>query len=295
VPYEGHLIPTGTPGIYGRSALFEDLRHRVAALVAETAAAADGPERVAFPPVLGRSELERIGYLKSFPHLAGTIFSFAGDEADAAEQERRAEHHEDWSEFQQMTDLVLVPAACYPVYPVVAARGPLPAGGVAVDAGSGYVFRREPSDDPMRMQMFHQRELVRIGEPETVVAWRDAWRDRGLDLLRGLGLDVDADLASDPFFGRGGRMLAADQRERALKFELLVRLPGRQPTAIASFNYHEMHFASVFGLELANGDAAHSACLGFGEERIVLSLLHTHGADLERWPAGVLERLRLEG
>ncbi len=67
-----------------------------------------------------------------------------------------------------MTDLVLTPAACYPVYPAIAARGRLPAGGVTIDAGGSYVFRHEPSRDPARMQMFHQREIVRIGEPEAV-------------------------------------------------------------------------------------------------------------------------------
>ena len=67
-----------------------------------------------------------------------------------------------------MSDLVLVPAACYPVYPAIAARGPLPPGGVTVDAGGSYVFRSEPSGDPARLQMFHQREIVRIGEPEAV-------------------------------------------------------------------------------------------------------------------------------
>ena len=65
-----------------------------------------------------------------------------------------------------MTDLVLTPAACYPVYPALAARGPLPAGGLTVDAGGSYVFRHEPSGDPARLQMFHQREIVRIGEPD---------------------------------------------------------------------------------------------------------------------------------
>ena len=91
-----------------------------------------------------------------------------------------------------MTDLVLTPAACYPVYPAIAARGPLPAGGVTVDAGGAYVFRHEPSGDPARLQMFHQREIVRIGEPETVRAWRDAWRERALELLGGIGLEVRA-------------------------------------------------------------------------------------------------------
>ena len=131
-----------------------------------------------FPPVLPRRDLELVGYLKNFPHLAGSIFAFEGEEAQAAEQYERACRHEDWSEFQSMTELVLTPAACYPVYPTIASRGALAPGGVTVDAGSAYVFRHEPSGDPARMQMFHQREIVRIGEPETVLAWRDLWRER---------------------------------------------------------------------------------------------------------------------
>ena len=116
--------------------------------------------------MLPKEQLERIGYLSSFPHLAGTIFSFEGDEAEAVELERRAGAGEDWSSLQSQTALVLVPAACYPVYPAIAARGPLPAGGVTVDLGGSYVFRNEPSQDPARLQMFHQREMVRLGEPE---------------------------------------------------------------------------------------------------------------------------------
>ena len=92
-----------------------------------------------------------------------------------------------------MTELALMPAACYPVYPAIAARGRLPPeGGVFVDAGGAWVFRHEPSHDPARRQMFHQHELVRIGEPEAVLAWRDEWAQRGLELLRSLGLDASS-------------------------------------------------------------------------------------------------------
>ncbi len=190
-----------------------------------------------------------------------------------------------------MSELVLTPAACYPVYPAVGARGPLPPGGIMVDAGGAYVFRHEPSGDPARLQMFHQRELVRIGEPDVVAAWRDAWRDRAIGLLRGLGLDARFDVAADPFFGRSGRMLAASQREQALKFEVLVPIAGDEPTAVASFNYHQDHFASVHGITLAGGGIAHTACLGFGEERIVLALLSRHGLDVDAWPVEVREGL----
>ena len=284
------LIATGVAGVYGRGADFEDVRNAVADMVSR-AAAVEAPERMRFPPVLPRRDLERVGYLKSFPHLAGSIFAFEGTEAQALDQQERASRHEDWSEHQHMTDLVLTPAACYPVYPAVAARGALAEGGVMVDAGGAYVFRREPSGDPARMQMFHQRELVRIGEPDVVQAWRDSWRERALGLLRGLGLDVELDVATDPFFGRSGRMLAASQREQQLKFEVLTPIAGPERTAVASFNYHQDHFGQVFGIKTPGGDVAHTACLGFGLERVVMALFQTHGFDPKSWPAAVRARL----
>jgi seryl-tRNA synthetase len=286
----GLLIPSGVPGVYGRGSAFEDVRERFDAYVSR-AAAPEAPEVLRFPPVLPRVQLERTGYLNSFPHLAGAVFAFEGTEGQARAQAERAAAHEDWSEHQHMSDLVLMPAVCYPVYPAVARRGPLPAGGVTIDPGGSYAFRREPSGDPARLQMFHMRELVRIAEPETVQAWRDGWRDRALDLLRGLGLAAEFDVAADPFFGRSGRMMAASQREQALKFEILVQIAGPQPTAVASFNYHQDHFAALYGITTADGDVAHTACLGFGHERIVLALLRTHGLDPAAWPAEVRREL----
>lgn len=279
----GLLVETGVPGVYGRGGDFEDVREALAALVTCRGAAED-PEQLRFPPLLPRHDLETVGYLKSFPHLAGSVFAFDGSEEQAAEQYERACRHEDWSEFQSMTDLVLTPAACYPVYPAIAARGRLAPGGVTVDAGSAYVFRHEPSGDPARMQMFHQREIVRIGEPEQVADWRERWRNRAVEMLRGIGLDAKLDVATDPFFGRSGRMLAASQREQELKFEVSVPIAGPEPTAVASFNYHQDHFAAAYGIEMADGSGAHTACLGFGLERITLALFRAHGLEVAAWP-----------
>jgi seryl-tRNA synthetase len=285
----GLLVDAGAPGIYGRGAVFEDVRLRLDDLVTRTALP-EPAERLRFPPVMQRGHFESAGFLKSFPHLAGSVFAFEGTEAEAAHQHERAARHDDWSEFQSMTDLVLVPAACYPVYPVIAAREPLASGGVALDLGASYVFRHEPSEDPARMQTFHQRELVRIGEPETVTAWREGVRQRGLALLGSLGLEAASEVASDPFFGRAGRMLAASQRDQQLKFEIVVPIAGDEPTAVSSFNYHQDHFASTFGIERADGGVVHTACVGFGEERIVLALFAAHGLDPDGWP----ERVRTE-
>jgi seryl-tRNA synthetase len=286
----GLILESGVPGLYGHGAVFEDVRARLDERLTMEAASR-GAERLRFPPLLPRRQLERSGYLSSFPHLAGSVYAFEGDEAQAALQSERASAHEDWDEFQQITDLALMPAACYPVYPAIAARGPLPPGGVFVDAGGAWVFRHEPSHDPARRQMFHQHELVRIGEPERVLQWRDEWAQRGLGLLAALGLDPELKSASDPFFGRRGRMLATNQRDEALKLELLVQMAGPDPTALASFNHHRDHFALTYSLRLADGAIAHTACVGFGHERIVLALLWIHGLEPAAWPPAVRTEL----
>jgi seryl-tRNA synthetase len=107
-------------------------------------------------------------------------------------------------------------------------------------------------------------------------------------------LDARFDVASDPFFGRSGRLLARSQRAQALKFEVLVQIAGPEPTAVASFNYHQDHFSSTYGIAMdSGGGPAHTACLGFGLERITLALLRTHGLEIDAWPATVREELRI--
>jgi seryl-tRNA synthetase len=286
----GLLIASGVDGVYGHSETFEAVRDALEARITAEARRR-GAIKLRFPPVLPRRQMEMTGYLGNMPHLAGTIFSFDGSEAEAQEQAQRAARHEDWSEFQSQTEVTLMPAACYPVYPAIAQRSPLPPGGLFVDAGAAWVFRHEPSLDPARRQIFHQHELVRIGEPDAVLEWRAEWAQRGLELLRSLGLDASLDQANDPFFGRRGRMLAANQRAQDLKLELLVPIAGPEPTACASFNHHLEHFGQTFGITLSDGATAHTACLGFGHERIVLALLATHGLDPDRWPEAIRTEL----
>jgi seryl-tRNA synthetase len=287
---QGLLIDTGVPGLYCRGAIFEDVLQRFDAF-AGRALAAESPEVVRFPPVMPRRTLERSGYLKSFPHLAGTVFTYAGDEQGHADLLSRVEAGADWSSSQSMTEVVLVPAACYPVYPAVAAAGTLPPGGRTLEVAS-YCFRHEPSADPARMQSFRMHELVRIGEPSVVDAWRRSWITRGLELLGQLGLAVAEAPANDPFFGRGGRLLATNQRAAELKFELLAPIAqSAEGTAIMSVNYHQDHFGTIYGIQTADGEVAHSACLGFGLERVTLALLVRHGLEPHRWPDEVRRAL----
>ncbi len=282
----GHLIDTGVDGLYGRGGVFEDVIQRFDALVSAFGADQHA-EVIRFPPGMNRAHFEGSGYMKSFPQLAGTVHSFCGCELDHVNLLQCMAEGGDWTKGQEATDIVLTPAACYPLYPTVARRGQLPERGGIFDLQS-YCFRHEPSKDPARMQLFRMREYVRMGTPDEVMAFRQSWMDRGQELIASVGLPVAIDVANDPFFGRAGRMLSNNQRDQNLKFELLVPVTSTEkPTACLSFNYHQDHFGKTWGLTTADGEVAHTACVGFGLERVALALFAHHGLDTGSWPAGV--------
>ena len=194
---KGLLFDMGVAGLYGRSGVFEDVIERFTALITRFGKDAE-PEILRFPPGMNRKDFERSGYLKNFPDMAGTIHSFGGGDKDHAALLDRLHSDLDWTQDQIVTDVALAPAACYPLYPVVARRGALPAKGGIYDIYS-YCFRHEPSRDPDRMQMFRQREYVRIGSPEQVVAFRESWLKKAPEIIGLLEMPFTLEVANDPF------------------------------------------------------------------------------------------------
>ncbi|MCM2475961.1 amino acid--[acyl-carrier-protein] ligase [Rhizobium sp. CG5] len=286
----GLLIDTGVEGLYGRSGQFEDVIAAFERYI-DTFGGADGAEAIRFPPGMNRAYFEKSGYMKSFPQLAGTVHSFCGCELDHVSLLKSMDDGTDWTGEQKATNIVLTPAACYPLYPTIAKRGNLPAKGGLYDLQS-YCFRHEPSTDPARQQLFRMREYVCMGTEQHVTDFRQTWMDRGVKMMAGLDLPVEIDVANDPFFGRAGKMLANNQRDQNLKFELLIPITSvSKPTACMSFNYHQDAFGTKWGLNLEDGAVAHTACVGFGLERIALALFHHHGLDVKQWPDTVRKAL----
>lgn len=286
----GLLIPSGVKGVYGRSGAFEKVIAQFEALLDRESAHLNA-EVVRFPPIFSRANYSKIDHIYNFPDLMGSLHSFVGADREHSALLAKFEGQEDWSRDLAATEVMMAPAACYPLYP--SATGTLPAGGRTVDLSS-YVFRHEPSDDPARMQSFRMRELVRLGTPEQALTHRDYWLGRAREIFLTLGLDVEPVVANDPFFGRGGRVMKATQREQNLKYELVIPICSEEkPTAITSSNYHLDHFGSVFEIKTSDGEVAHSACVGFGLERIALALFKKHGLDVRTWPQPVRGALAL--
>ena len=282
------IVPVGVQGAFGRGAVFEDVLERFNGLVSKLSKD-DQAEVFTFPPVISRKVLEKVNYLDSFPHLCGAVYSFFGKDLQARALSERIHEGKPWDDMLGMTDVVLNPAACYPVYPSF--TGVVPEGGRLVTM-LNWVFRHEPSPEPTRMQSFRVREFVKVGSAGEVVEWRDMWLARGVELLQSLGLPAKSDVAADPFFGRAGKMLAVSQKEQRLKFEVLVPvISADNPTAVCSFNFHQEHFGSTFDIRTPDGRIANTACLGFGLERIVMALFKTHGFEVQKWPHEVTGRL----
>lgn len=284
----GLLVPMGIDGLYGRGAVFEQIVDGIDRVVRRKGKQVhgDGAKALRFPPVYPRAEFEKTDYIASFPDLTGAISTFTGGNAEHRALLADRDAGLSWDGHLDSAGTMLVSAACHPSYGTLPST--LPDGGALMDI-YGYCFRHEPAIDPARMQAFRMHEFVLVDTPDRAQSHRDSWVGHGLEVLAELGLDARPAAANDPFFGRVGKMLAANQRDEELKTELLVRLYGdlHEGTAVVSANCHRDHFGETFSLRTADGEVAHSACVGFGMERIALGMLRTHGLEPVSWPTEV--------
>ena len=96
-------------------------------------------------------------------HICAVRFTvFLARSCRQRRSQKKSTRAKPWKDMLGMTDVVLNPAACYPVYPSF--TGVVPKGGRLVTM-LNWVFRHEPSPEPTRMQSFRVREFVKVGTP----------------------------------------------------------------------------------------------------------------------------------
>lgn len=243
-------------------------------------ATAEEPTRLGIQPVIPSAVLERAGYVEAFPHLLGSVHTYEGDDRQWRALAKEMQAGRDWSAEHRMSDVAVLPAVCYQVYPQLEGAQ---LGEACLFDITGYCYRHERSHEPGRMRSFRMREFVRVGEAGETKEWRESWLELGRQWLTSLGLDVSVEAATDPFFGGAARLMQPLQESEQLKWELVAEVDAGTRQAIASSNYHKNHFGSTFEIE-AGGEPAHSACAAFGLERIALAVLNAHGNDPASWP-----------
>src|SRR5476649_2323436 len=85
----------GSDGVYARTALYEDMVERLASLI--TRHREPDTEVIRFPPVMNRGQLEKSGYLKSFPNLLGCVCGLHGTEREIHSAVSRFDAGGDWT------------------------------------------------------------------------------------------------------------------------------------------------------------------------------------------------------
>jgi len=80
--------PMGVAGVYARTQLYEEMVERLVAWISRKRE--PGTEVLRFPPVMSRRDLEKAGYLKSFPNLLGCVCALHGSEGGHPRRRRPA-------------------------------------------------------------------------------------------------------------------------------------------------------------------------------------------------------------
>ena len=253
--------------------------HELDALFADWASGL-GAEAYHFAPLIALADLQPVRYLSSFPHLATLVTAFrsradnlcagAAEYGDAAAVALSDERHDPCTQ-------LLTPAACYPVYPMLAGRRlrtPLRL------TTRGVCHRRESDYRPLRRQWsFSMREFVCVGDAEAVDWFIDDCRRRIDWLAEVLGIEAVWRPATDPFFDADADPKAIAQRVMPSKRELTLA----DGLAIASINEHRAFFGEAYDIRFG-ASAARSACVAFGLERWLWALAARFGREPQRWP-----------
>ncbi|GAB2620190.1 hypothetical protein GCM10027168_60320 [Streptomyces capparidis] len=233
-------------------------------------AAEVGAPAVQYPPLMRVEDLHRLDYFQNFPHLA--ILGAALTE-QAAPEYATGEPRQPAVPAGHLTEAAyaLPSAACYNVYLDVAgvelADGPHKVTTVAT------CFRRETHYDGLRRLLgFSMREIVCVGERDAVLDHLQVFRKKVSGFLADLGLPVDIQAASDPFFdASAGRALMAQL------FPVKEEFVFDGALAIGSLNFHRNFFGERCEIRTANGEPAFTGCVAFGLERWISALTSHFG------------------
>ena len=154
----------------------------------------------------------------------------------------------------------------------------------------GRCHRHEPGDaSAMRMSAFDMRELVLIGTAEEVVERAEEMLGRAETLIGALHPGIRVERASDIFYGERSRATRKVQYALGVKREIILPWPDGSAVAVGSRNLHRELFTEAFRIGLRPGSPPlHSACVAFGLERLLLSLL---AVVPDHDPAVLIERL----
>lgn len=249
-----------------------------------------------YPTFVPVELLRDINYFRDFPHhiIVGTALAedreALGRFAQAHDSTKKDYDSLSVEGMLEKVKMVAAPSVCYTCY--YSLRNREIRGNMVITA-KNRCSRNEPQGygSLRRLKNFTMREIIFLGEREFVLRQRQKMLDATRELMTSLGMAGKIQSAHDPFFTNDAAYKAIFQESFRLKYEWLAYLPfDKQYLAICSVNLHNDSFGKAFGIRLAGGDVAQSACVGFGLERWAYAVLSQFGFDRRAWPESVRRR-----
>jgi seryl-tRNA synthetase len=249
-----------------------------------------------YPTLIPITALNRCDYFTSFPQYAMFAIRLRSDVdnyRDFVDSVRSgADAGGEILDRCDRVDYCLPPTMCYHTFNQFAGRELPP--GLSTVTARGKSFRHEARyhRSLARLWDFTIREIVFLGRRDEVLAARERFLNRILELATEFAVSGRCEVANDPFFcaaDSGAR--STSQRLLELKYELQLEVGPVDSIAVASFNFHERFFGESFGLSLPDGTPAFSACAGFGLERLAFALMCQHGTEIRDWPPALRRAL----
>ncbi len=244
-----------------------------------------------FPSLIGADVLSRCRYIANFPSSLNLVSHLREDLGLIQEFARGVTCDEQGKlDFNPQAisrvDCLLSPSVCFHWYQWLHEQHLSELSSITA---IGKCFRYESSNlvGLERLWDFNMRELIFVGPGEQVLERRDKCLKLAIDILNSLEMGFEVSTATDPFFIDTYAIQTAFQQGFELKHEILVTLPYNQKKlAVGSVNYHQDFFGRSFDIGTENGPA-HTACIGFGLERLALAFFSQHGVEESKWPASV--------
>ncbi|MFB6815403.1 aminoacyl--tRNA ligase-related protein [Streptomyces sp. NPDC056347] len=253
-----------------------------------------GAQEVHLPSLLGADTLVTSGYLHGNAHMGNYVFHLHEDRSAVARFTEKCVTDTggiDLSGLETSADVpeaVLSPAACQPVYRMLAGRT------VATPfVTTGYVrcYRYESgaTHGLRRSREFGVREIVYVGTERGAADFRAQLIGVAREFLDRFELWGSLVTASDPFFTDTSADYRVYQLALELKHEVQLGLGGDR-VAAASVNQHGDHFGRAWDIRAGNtNERAHSCCMGFGIDRWCLAVFSQFGFDVRSWPRALRE------
>ena len=231
-----------------------------------------------FPPFLSASQMARLDYFKSFPHLITIPVVLSGEKENL---QSFADAPFDGDSCLNLPNLkapeqVLTPAACYHFYDELEGKS---------FAESKFLttrcvcYRNEAEYKPLQRQWaFNMREIVCISSIEKVQAFLERFEHLLSSYFAEHNFPVKFEYATDPFFNPSSNPKYLLQKLEPVKKEMIY--DGH--LSIGSLNFHRNFFGETFGIKHA-GEPAFTACVAFGLERWIYMILKEQGLQERDW------------